>query len=96
MDNAAEDIHERSRVARTAGAELYARYYPLSTEECFCTFTKEEVESVGGESGWVRIFTRFYELFSSDPVLACLLDYNDEQLPAVVDIATVDPVVVNG
>ena len=45
-------VAERSSAARRKGAELYARYHPLSTEECFCTFTEQEIASVGGKSGW--------------------------------------------
>ena len=29
----------------------------------------------------VRIFVRFYELFAADPVLGCLLDYSDSDVP---------------
>jgi len=43
--------HE-SDAARTIGREFFERFYPLSTEECFCTFTPQEVESVGGVEGW--------------------------------------------
>lgn len=130
------DLTARCSEARRVGAALFARYYPLSTEECFCTFTPQEVASVGGKSGWydhperkanmllyvlqtvcdvafrgmmtvhpvihdivdhntpctqcftgrfsisrIRIFVRFYELFCRDPLLECLLDYNDPDVP---------------
>jgi hypothetical protein len=29
----------------------------------------------------IRIFVRFYELFAADPVLGCLLDYSDADVP---------------
>ena len=74
-------IAQQSAEARRTGAELFARYWPLDTEQCFCQFTPADVASVGGKDGWIGIFVRFYEMFASDPVLSCLLDYDDPDVP---------------